>query len=716
MLLNWIKPKTDFGEVCPIFRKDFKVDKKVKSVFLEITAAGVYEASLNNKKIGDGILTPGWTSYSKRHMYQTYDITEMVSENNILTVNVGKGWYRSSMDGGCFDARGFLNCPPAIIACIEITYNNGTTEVIHTDDTWKVSKSEIIFSTIYDGEIFDATAEKNEYGETEIMKDFPKDNLIPQEGRYVKENYKIKPLEYIITPKGERVIDFGRNMAGYVEFAVNANRGDRILISYAEILDSDGNFYTDNYRKAKSLTEYICTDGYQKYKPHHTFFGFRYIRLDEFPEDFDLYYFTAITINTEMERTGYFKCSDELLNKMYENIISSQQSNFIDIPADCPQRDERLGWTGDAQVFTKTAAYNFNIKEFFEKWLNDMMAEQWENGYVPYVIPNSLPIEYPASAGYEDAAVICPWQIYLFYGDKKLLSKHYPMMRKWIKYITESTTEKYLWTGGEHFGDWLDLEAAEGSYKGASDKDLIATAFYAYSTSLVIKAGKELGEDVSYYENLYENIKKAFKKRFTKLKTQTEHILVLYFGLTDEPEKIAKSLANLIKECGGYMKTGFLGTPYILHALSDNGYEKLAYNLLLRREFPSWLYPVTKGATTIWEHLDGIKPDGTLWDRAMNSFNHYSYGSVGEWLYDTAAGIKTSEKFPGFEKIIFEPITDPRLSWLEASVKTKNGTASIRWEYCGETVKYTISTPADSEIFIGGKKYSVGKGNYIFYN
>ena len=497
MLLNWIKPKTDFGEVCPIFRKDFKVDKKVKSVFLEITAAGVYEASLNNKKIGDGILTPGWTSYSKRHMYQTYDITEMVSENNILTVNVGKGWYRSSMDGGCFDARGFLNCPPAIIACIEITYNNGTTEVIHTDDTWKVSKSEIIFSTIYDGEIFDATAEKNEYGETEIMKDFPKDNLIPQEGRYVKENYKIKPLEYIITPKGERVIDFGRNMAGYVEFAVNANRGDRILISYAEILDSDGNFYTDNYRKAKSLTEYICTDGYQKYKPHHTFFGFRYIRLDEFPEDFDLYDFTAITINTEMERTGYFKCSDELLNKMYENIISSQQSNFIDIPTDCPQRDERLGWTGDAQVFTKTAAYNFNIKDFFEKWLNDMMAEQWENGYVPFVIPNSLPIEYPASAGYEDAAVICPWQIYLFYGDKKLLSKHYPMMRKWIKYITESTTEKYLWTGGEHFGDWLDLEAAEGSYKGASDKDLIATAFYAYSTSLVIKAGKELGEDVS---------------------------------------------------------------------------------------------------------------------------------------------------------------------------------------------------------------------------
>jgi len=716
---KWIIPRFE-REVCPTYKRYFKTEKPVVSATLKITAVGVYEATLNGQRISDYVLAPGWTSYSTRHQYQIYDVTDMLNNNNCLQVTVARGWYRSDMSGGSKDHRGFYGYPQTMIAELDISYADGSTETIVSDKEWKIKSSPVIFSTIYDGEWYDATKESyeddNAGGEENVIElpDFPTDNLIPQEGEIITEHERIKPIELIITPKGERVIDFGQNLTGYIEFTVDANEGDKISVSHAEVLDNNGNFYNDNFVYARAKLDYVCKQGVQTYKPSFTFFGFRYIRLDEFPGEIDINNFTAIAVYSDMKRTGHFECSNPLLNKFYENVIWSQKGNFLDVPMDCPQRSERLGWTGDAQVFARAATYNFDTSKFYRKWLRDMAADQGDNGYIPFVIPTRNTPEHTCGAGWSDTAVILPWEVYMTYGDKEALKEQLPMMKKWISYITTHTTEQYLWTGGEHFGDWLDLEAPDGSYKGATDHDLLASAFYAYSTSLVAKACKAVGEDASEFEELHANIVKAFKARFNSFKTQTEHVLALHFGLTDEPEKVAASLAKLIADNGYALKTGFMGTPYLLHALSDNGYADIAYTLVLRENYPSWLYPVTKGATTVWEHWDGIKPDGSFWSKDMNSFNHYSYGSMTDWLYGTAAGIRRVEENAGFEKIVIAPHPDKRLDYLEASIETKYGTVRSRWEYVDGNVRYEIDTPSPATVVIDGEERQVEKGSYVF--
>ena len=717
---TWICPAQDLGDPAAVFGTSFVSERKVSQATLTITALGVYEAKLNGKRVGQFVMAPGWTSYHKRLQYQEYDITDLLTtEQNKIEVTVGKGWYHGRIPGwgGCVYQDELRARPFGFTAQITLTFEDGSTQILSTDESWKVSDGPVRLSEIYDGEIYDAT-KVPALDQAVTVFDGPTDTLIPQQGEEVHEQERLAVKNSFVTPKGEIVLDFGQNMTGYVELTVDAKAGDCVDLSFAEVMDKEGNFYTENYRGAKAQYHYICKDGAQTWHPSLTFYGFRYIRVNAFPGGADAAKpenFTAIAVHSDMKRTGFLNSSNLLLNQLFSNIIWGQKGNFLDVPTDCPQRDERLGWTGDAQVFVRTACLNYDAEKFFTKWLADLAADQHEDGYVSHVIPDLL--QNPqASSAWGDAATVCPWQVYLAFGNPQILRNQYQSMKQWVSYITTTTTTKYLWTGGTHYGDWLGLDAPSGSYKGSSNEDLIASAFYAYSTSLVIKAGTVLGEDVSELKELYSNIVRTFQETWPTYNTQTECVLAAHFKLAKDCQAAADQLADMVRACGTKLQTGFVGTPYLLHVLSDYGHTDLAWDLLLRTKYPSWLYPVTKGATTIWEHWDGIMEDGNFWSKDMNSYNHYAYGSVADWVYGTAAGILPREDAPGYEKVTIAPHPDTRLDWLRAELDTRHGHISSFWTKEDAEWRYEITVPVEADIVIDGVCHSVKAGSYCFYS
>lgn len=717
---TWICPANDLGDPAAVFGTSFVFEKKITHANLTITAMGVYEARLNGRRVGQFVMAPGWTSYHKRLQYQEYDITDLLTNGkNEIEVTVGKGWYRSPLPGwlGCAYQDKLRSRPCGLAAQITLTFEDGSSKILSTDESWKVSDGPVRFSEIYDGEIYDS-AKTPLLDQPVTIFDGPTDTLILQQGEEVCEQERLAVKKVFVTPNGETVLDFGQNMTGYVELFVNAKAGDCVDLSFAEVMDKEGNFYTENYRGAKAQYHYICSDGVQTWHPSLTFYGFRYIRINDFPGGIDCVKpenFTAITVHSNMKRTGFLSSSNTMLNQLFSNIIWGQKGNFLDVPTDCPQRDERLGWTGDAQVFVRTACLNYDAEKFFAKWLADLASDQHDDGYVGHVIPDLL--QNPqASSAWGDAAAICPWQVYLAFGNKQILKNQYQSMKKWIDYITSTTTTKYLWTGGTHYGDWLGLDAPSGSYKGSSNEDFIASAFYAYSTSLVIQAGTVLGEDVSELSTLYENIVNTFQKTWPTYHTQTECVLAAHFKLAKNCQAAADQLADMVRACGTKLQTGFVGTPYLLHVLSDYGYTDLAWDLLLRTKYPSWLYPVTKGATTIWEHWDGIMEDGSFWSKDMNSYNHYAYGSVADWVYGVAAGILPRKDAPGYAKVTIAPHPDKRLDWLRAELDTRHGHISSFWTKEDDSWRYEITVPVEADIVIDGVCHSVRAGSYCFYS
>lgn len=714
---KWIKRETK-GEnrVCPVFKKEIVVKKEMQRATLYLSALGVYKAAINSRPVSQYVLAPGWTVYEERVQYQKYDITNLLEKENVLTVVLGKGWYSSPMPGWVEseDKIRRRNRENAIIAEIHITYMDGTDEEILTDESWLCSESPVRFSEIYDGEIYDATYEP-EIWETVQIGETYEGKLVPQEGCAITEQEKVYPKEVIYTPSGETVIDFGQEITGYVEINLQAEQGQRIRFLHGEVLDKDGNFYNENYRSAKAEVVYICRDGYQTWHPQLTFFGFRYIKLEEFPKPVKLENFAAIAVHSDMKRTGFVQCGDEKINQLFSNIVWGQKGNFLDVPTDCPQRDERLGWTGDAQVFIKAASFNYDVEQFFVKWLHDLGLAQRKDGAVGQVIPDYLPDGEP-SAAWGDAATICPWQIYLTYGNKNILEDQFESMKKWVDYITSVTTTPYLWTGGTHFGDWLGLDAEQGSYKGKTRDDFIASAFYARSTEILVKAGQVIGKNVAEYENLYQKIRAKFQEEYRECTTQTECVLKLYFCLTDDVKSTIKKLVEFIEKNENSIATGFVGTPYILHVLSEYGYNELAYTLFLRKKYPSWLYSVEKGATTVWEHWDGIMENGEFWSTDMNSYNHYAYGAVIDWVYEKAAGIQSVERAPGFEEVKIQPYPDQRLGWLDAMFHSRHGLIRSKWVYEKDTVRYEIDTPVKAHIIIADQEYHVEPGKYVYWN
>ena len=711
----WITVSQEPGDVCPVFRKQFATDRKIAKAELEITALGVYEACLNGQRVSDFVLAPGWTSYDHRLQVQTYDVTLLLQAENELRVTVGRGWFRSPMPGwmDSADKQRRYAQPCGLIASLKIGYADGTEETVQTDDSWQWAESPVHFSEIYDGERADARVVPGNWQPVKPL-DWSKEILIPQEGEAIRETERVAAKQILHTPAGETVIDFGQEVTGYVEFTINAKAGDTVSFTHAEVLDRDGNFYNENYRSAKALVEYTCKEGKQTWHPQLTFFGFRYIKLLSWPGKPRAEDFTAIVVHSDMKRTGWLKSANAELNRLFSNIAWGQRGNFLDVPTDCPQRDERLGWTGDAEVFIKTASYLFDTERFFKKWLHDMAADQRPSGEVGQIIPDVIP-DGDSSAAWGDAATICPWQVYQTYGDASVLEDQFDCMRRWVDYITGVTTTPNLWTDHFHFGDWLGLDAPSGSYKGSSREDFIASAFYAHSAELVVKAGKRLGKDVSAYEKLFGEIVAAFRKAFPECQTQTEHVLAVHFGLAEDLQKTADALADMVRRDGVQLRTGFVGTPFILHALSNYGHADLAWSLVLRREYPGWLYPVTKGATTIWEHWDGIHKDGTFWSKDMNSFNHYAYGAVADWIFEQAAGIRHDEAHPGFSELIYAPHPDERLGWLRARLDTRHGTVSALWTCEKDGVRYELETPVRTKVCLNGEARWVNPGKYTFW-
>ena len=715
---NWIMPIKDYGDVCPAYGRLFVASDDIEKATLEITALGVYEALLNGERVGEFIMAPGWTSYQNRIQVQTYDITGMIKKVNRLEVTVAPGWYHSPLyeRGGTSDQDRLMSQPKALIAKLTVSYKNGSAETVVTDRSWGVCPSRICFSEIYDGEIYDARLSQLYTDEVEIYTG-KVGKLIPTEGEIIKKHETFEVRDIITTPKGETVLDFGQEITGYIETTVYAKAGDIIDLSFAEILDKDGNFYNDNYRSIKGQYRYICRDGMQIFEPKHTFWCFRYVRVNVFRDDLNQIKksnFKAVCVYSDIRRTARMESSSPLLNRFIDNVFWGQKDNFLDVPLDCPQRNERLGWTGDALAFIKAACINFDVERFFVKWFRDMTLDQNTDGSIPGVIPNVRRCGR-ISAGYADVAVIGPWEVYKAYGNGMILEEQFECMKKWIGYVSNTTKDEYLWTGGTHYGDWLGLDAPEGTKKGASRDDFIASAYYAYSTSVFVKVGETLGRDMTEYRDLFEKIRTRFRETFRTLTTQTECVIAAAFDLWPDPRAAVDQLAEMIHSCGDHLMTGFIGTPYILHVLSHYGYIDLAWDLMLREKCPSWLYPVKNGATTVWEHWDGIKEDGSLWDSEMNSFNHYSYGSVIDWLYKVACGIGTDDRYPGYGRIIVEPHPTDRLDYLKTEIETRNGKVSSSWEKTGSGWKYVIEVPVDSDIIINGRTHSVSAGSYTFF-
>ncbi len=745
-IAHWITAPKDMGVAAVNFTYKFKAEKAIKKATVKAASIGIYKFSINGEKVGKAVLTPGWTSFKHRILYQTYDITDMLTGDDKLEFGVGQGWGVGYV--GYSGLNHFLSDVVALTASITVEYENGEKCEIITDESWDTYSTSVISTDIYAGEVVDLTAPIEYLGKA---KKFEKNiTLEAQDGEWIVENERIAPVEIIKTPKGELVVDFGQNMTGYVEVKIKANRGDRIVMHHAEVLDRDGNFYNENYRTAKNENIYVCSGGVDIFKPTYSFQGFRYIRLTEYPfETVNANDFRAIVVHSEMKRTGYYRCGNEKINQLYHNIIWGHKSNYLDIPTDCPQRDERLGWAGDTQVFARTAAINFDVEKFLRKWLRDVSLEQEECGAVAGVVPSAYKDRTSRiSAGWGDAACIVPWQLYQAYGNREDLKAWFPIMKKWVDYLHSAGPEEYLWLGGLHYGDWLAMDDGQDSYIGATSNDLIASAFFAYSTSLVIKAGEALGEDVDEYRELYANVVKAFREYFmengmpkaefpytefvdpyrggrqpidtTRLgMTQTALVLILNFGLCTDEERpvLAAKLCEMIKANGNRMTTGFVGTPYILHVLSDNGYTDLAYELLFQEKNPSWLYSVCHGATTMWEHWNSIKEDGSFWSTDMNSFNHYAYGAVYDWIFGVSSGIKPCEDEPAYKKVAIAPNPDKRLGYADASIDSRNGRIRSYWYYKGDKVYYEFDIPAGvtAEITLpSGYKTTVEEGTYHF--
>ncbi|MBR5307467.1 MAG: family 78 glycoside hydrolase catalytic domain [Clostridia bacterium] len=709
---KWITSEKDYGSAPRVYFRDLNIIKPLRKAVLHITAGGIYNVYVGNDKAGDVVFTPGWTVYDKHHMYQSYDITDLVAESDFLYVSVGSGWYAGRIKRSLPQKQ--FPCDFGIIAQIDLEYAGGLRETIVSDESWTVGTGNILESDIYDGEVYDANIKPTFEDAVKIL-DESKTQLTPQIGEYVVEHDIFEPKKIFTTPKGETVVDFGVNLTGYPFFeGLQARMGERVDLSFGEILDKDGNFYNDNYRTAKCQFTYICRDGEQSYKPHHTFYGFRYVRINEFPEGADPSILRAVDVYSDIERTGYFECGNEEVNQLFKNTIRGQKDNFLDIPTDCPQRDERLGWTGDAQVFCKTAMYNFNVNGFFNKWIYDMTLEQYENGGIPDMIPNAFG---GVSSAWADSVCIIPWTMYQMYGNVDILKLAVPAMKKWVGYMRSFTDNEFAYVQDRSYGDWLGLDATEGSYDGKTDKSFLSDAFYAYSCSILAKAMAIIGEDNSEYLELYDNIVKEFKVRFADYtETQTACVIQLHFGLCDDRRAVTEKLVKLIRDNDTALTTGFVGTPYLLHALSENGEVELAYDLLLRREYPSWLYPVTVGATTIWEHWDGMKPDGSMWSDDMNSFNHYAYGAVCDWMYGVICGInpRNGKDEAGFRVFDIAPVPDKRLGYAKAELDTAYGRIVSEWKYEKDKFVYSFEIPEGTTAYVtvDGKTEILSAGKY----
>lgn len=706
---------------CPVFYQTFDVKKPILKACLYATAQGVYEVCINGKRVGEDYMCPGWTGYHKRLQYQYYDIMGYLEEKNCVEMTVGNGWYKGILSFDCKPNR--YGDRVAAFAEIHITYQDGSREVIATDTGWKVRTGQIKYSEIYMGETIDTAGTERKEGNVSEA-EFDPLVLTPQENEPVRVTERIVPERIFTDPEGNRLVDFGQNLTGLVEVKVKGKKGQKIMVRHAETLDSNGVFYPDTLRTAISLDTYILNGEEQVLMPHFTFHGFRYIAVEGM-ESLSKDMFTACVMHSDMKKIGAFHCSNETVNRLQSNIEWGLRGNFFDIPSDCPQRDERLGWMGDAQVFSWTAAFNRNTALFFSKWMRDVAAESSLEEGVPHIVPD-IQGTY-SSAAWSDAAVIIPWVVYQTYGDVRILEESWQCMHEWVDYIRNRVNENKLWMTNYQYGDWLALDREQGDGSvGATDVYLVANACYLHVTDLVAKTARVLGKETqaAYYEEIYAETLKSFQEEYYTSRgrivseTQTGCVLSLHFNLAREKdrEKILNTLISNIEDHKNHLTTGFVGTPYLCHALSDSGAHDMAGLLFMRDDYPSWLYGVKMGATTMWERWDAIRPDGSMPHPGLNSMNHYAYGSIGDWMYRKIGGINQLEA--GYRKFYIKPMFVRGIEEARTELETPYGKIVSAWSCRDKKIRVEIGVPANTSalIYLPEKEdvLEVGSGIYIY--
>ena len=727
---------TSRTQSAPLLRREFSVRVGVVKARLYATALGIYEAELNGVVIGDSVLNPGWTSYDSRLCYQTFDVTNMLHEGrNALGAILGDGWYRGRLgfNGG---RRNIYGDRLALLAQLEITYADGTSEHIVTDETWHTTRGPILASDLYDGETYDARLELPGWsnpayddhdwvGVRELERNLS--TLVAPSGPPVRRTELLTPVAITTSPSGRCILDFGQNLVGRLRLRVKGQVGQTITLRHAEVLEH-GELSVRPLRLAQAIDRYTLRGhGVETWEPRFTFHGFRYAQVEGWPGELHAKDIGAVVCHSDLERTGWFECSDALVNRLHENVLWSMRGNFLSIPTDCPQRDERLGWTGDIQVFAPTACFLYDSAGFLASWLADLEVEQnAASGIVPFVVPNIVPMSPIAAAGWGDAAVIVPWVLYQRYGDKGILAAQFESMRAWVDNVAAIIGEGYLWEKGFQFGDWLDPNApSDHPQQARTDPHVVATAYFARSAELLGKVAGVLGrtEEEARYLQIAALVRAAFDAEYVTpagrviSDAETAYALALQFGLLKTAEQrhhAGERLVELVRSHGYHISTGFIGTPLVCDALCGAGEYNAAFHLLMQRECPSWLYPVTMGATTIWERWDSLLPDGSVNPGEMTSFNHYALGAIADWLHRTVGGLAPST--PGYRHLEMQPHPGGGLTSARARHITPYGAAECAWTIQDGKIEVVVVVPPNTTAHItlpeGGIPFEVGSGTH----
>ncbi len=701
---QWITHAPDKASpVSPVLYKDFVVQGNVKKARLYATALGVYEAEINGEPVDDTYFHPGWTNYRKRLQYQTYAVT-LHSGKNHLALTLANGWYKGKL--GFMPQPNHYGDTTAALAALCITYEDGHEEWIGTDESWFCTTGAIQSAEIYDGETQDFTADPAAPQPARLF-DYGFDTLIGQENEPVRCLQRVPVVKEFTAPNGDHLFDFGQNLTGWVEVEIYGDKGQKLTLRHAESLDENGNFYTENLSWAKATDTYILGGGKQTLHPHFTWHGFRYICVEGLQYGQNVQ-FTACHLSTDLAQTGHFTCSDKRVNRLQQNIQWSQRDNFLDIPTDCPQRSERLGWTGDVTAFCPTAAFNENIMPFMTKWLHDLASELGPDVSMPQVVPNILGNQQDGAAFWGDVVTVLPWTLYRAYGDKRILQHSYDSMKHWVEFIESQCGENGLWQTGFQYGDWLGLDAEANALgderKGATDDYFTANVCFAWSLQILADTAAVLQytEDARRWSRRREELVRAFRAEYVTptgrlvSETQTALILALHFDMV--PDEFRPRLLDALEKNIGahktHLLTGFIGTPFACLTLSENGRHDLAGRLLLQEDDPSWLYEVKMGATTIWERWNSIRPDGSFNPANMNSLNHYAYGSIGNWLYTKLCGLEILE--PGYKKFALRPQFIKGITHAELTYESVYGKIAIAWRCEGGKITVDVTVPANT--------------------
>jgi beta-glucosidase-like glycosyl hydrolase len=716
----------------PMLRREFTVDTGLTRARLYITACGCYEAAINGQRVGDDVLAPGWTSYDHRLRVQTHDVTALLNEGgNAIGAMLGDGWYAGRLGFGK-GKRNQWGDRLALLAQLELHYADGRVERVTTDDAWRASTGGLLFSEIYDGETYDARLEPtgwqlHGFDDSHWVRvrghERSLDTLVAPEGPPMRCIDTVAPVEVLTSPSGKTILDFGQNLVGWLRIRVSGPRGREVVLRFVEVLQ-DGEICTAPLRTAKSTDRYILAgQGIETWEPRFTFHGFRYVEVTGWPGELAASDVEAVVIHSDMERTGWFECSDPLVSRLHENVVWSMRGNFLDVPTDCPQRDERMGWTGDIQVFTPTAAYLYDCHGMLGSWLRCLAAEQQATGVVPYVVPDCMGgVSSPPTAAWGDVAVMTPWVLYERSGNRTALARQYPSMKAWVDMVGGIAGETGLWNKGFQFGDWLDPYApADKPAAGKTHPYLLATAHLVRSARCVAKAATALGrdEEARHFHALADRVLQAFRNQYITPDglmlgdSVTSYAMALVFDLLEgaQREGAARRLQELVSESAFRIATGFVGTPLVCDALVLAGAPDMAYKLLLQKKSPSWLYAVTQGATTIWERWDGLLPDGRINPSGMTSFNHYAFGAVADWLHRSVGGLSAVE--PGYRRLRIAPIPGGDLNHARTSHRTPYGLASVHWRVEGDALHVEAVVPPNTraEVQLPGQgPMEVGSG------